>query len=103
MDLLTVVMHEMGHILGYADTTDSTGMDGELTTGTRLTPLTAATSVVAEKTDVTATTASTEPSPMTIDGYSVVNSIFAEQKGNSWFADYLKNKVDPNGEIVITI
>ena len=39
MDLLTVVMHEMGHVLGYGDVYDSSSniMDGELAAGTRYT------------------------------------------------------------------
>jgi VCBS repeat-containing protein len=103
MDLLTVVMHEMGHILGYTDTTDpGTVMTGTLETGVRITPEGTATS----NNDSVAMVRHENPmSLVSMSANIVAENLAGKSLGKaerSWLVDFLK-EADPNKDVVIKL
>jgi Ca2+-binding RTX toxin-like protein len=91
MDLLTVVMHELGHVLGYADLNPGTGantlMDGTLDAGVRLLPGKGNSGNGTSKAEV-----SGEQSAL-VAMEARFDSLFARGKvnQNSWLMTYLLN------------
>lgn len=114
MDLLTVVMHEMGHVLGYSDVYDGSNiiMDGELATGIRYT--------IPTLTEIGETslngggwafdvTKGEETRLVTLGADRVAEQLsdMEIKPGKSWLADFLLNRggkdSNPNKHIAVDI
>jgi hypothetical protein len=99
MDLLTVVMHEMGHVLGFQDLTPgaNTVMSGTLSTGER--------HVVAGKTNNQNQGGTTKLVMMDSKDTEASAPTLMEQPQRPWLADFLVNgsqdTYNPNREIRI--
>jgi hypothetical protein len=107
MDLLTVVMHEMGHVLGYTDTTNDPGnvMNSTLDAGVRLTFENTnggrSTGNGTEKDLSGSTAVGKSNDAVNLDGYVALNRLYEQNAKNNWFANYIEKDVDPNKGIKI--
>lgn len=98
MDLLTVVMHELGHVLGFADINFFAGSDqlmtGTLETGVRYVPGNHETSKILsaeEKVQEAAVKLGDVDSPAVRVSRRAMTSASVNLKPSSWLTDYLLN------------
>jgi hypothetical protein len=105
MDLLTVVMHELGHVFGYddiyAEDNDTEIMSGTLDEGTRSLP---------EDTFADQTEASSDPMvvmDLTPDESAAEETLDSLVNDNPWLIKYLLNgagdDTNPNDDIAVVI
>jgi hypothetical protein len=108
MDLLTVLMHEMGHVLGLGDLSSTEDiMNGSLAQGVRLAPTPGDQSF--DSLQISEESAPKTIITLTMDdqGQETTLSHSMEQSQKPWLIDFLLNwgeeQSDPNGGIVIVI